>query len=228
MFFILSKVLNFLLKPLLWIFVLMLLGLFLKKKKTKQVVLVLATACLFILGNEPIADFFTDRWEYPAVHPASLEHYNYGIVLSGMGAFDESSKSFRFYDESDRIIQAVNLYHLEKLDKIILTGGSGRLIENQHKEAHYLKQYLLDWGIPRNDILVEKDSRNTYENARNTAEKYHDQNGSYLLITSAFHMRRALGCFKKQGINPEVFPTGPNRDNSAKDIVYYILPNVHA
>ena len=228
MFFILSKILNFLLHPLLWVFVPMVLALFWKKNKLRRIFLALATACLLIMGNEAIADFFTDRWEYPAVHPASVEHYNYGIVLSGMGAYHEPSKSFRFYDESDRIIQAVNLYHLGKLDKLILTGGSGRLIENQHKEAHYLKQYLLDWGIPRNDILVEKDSRNTYENARNTAEKYYDPNGSYLLITSAFHMRRALGCFEKQGINPEVFPTGPNKDNSAKDIVYYILPNVHA
>ena len=228
MFFILSKILNFLLHPMLWIFILLLLAIFLKGHKVRRIFLIMATACLFVFGNEPLADYFTDRWEYPAVPLDSVKHYDYGIVLSGMGTYHESSESFRFYDGSDRLIQAVTLYQMGKLDKLILTGGSGRLIDDEYKEAKYLKQYLLQWNIPENDILSETLSRNTYENARNTIERYYKPKKNYLLITSAFHMRRALGCFKKQGLNPDVFPTGPNNDLSPGNIIYYIAPNKRA
>lgn len=225
MFFILSKILNFLLHPILWVFLLMLIALFLKRNIQRRIFLILSITCLFIFGNEPLADYFTERWEYPAVSLESVEHHNYGIVLSGMGTYHESSESFRFYDHSDRLIQAVTLYHQGKLDTLILSGGSGRLIDNQHKEAVYLKQYLLQWGIPEKDILVESVSRNTYENARNTVKRYYDPKSSYLLITSAFHIRRALACFQKQGLKPDVFPTGPKNVGSPRKPVYYVLPN---
>lgn len=228
MFFIMSKILNFLLHPLMWVFVLMVLALFLRKNKPRRIFLILATFCLAGFGNEPLADYFTDRWEYPAVSLESVEHHDYGIVLSGMGAYHESSESFRFYDESDRFIQAVTLYKEGKLDTLILTGGSGRLIGNKHREAKYLKEYLLQWGISEKDVWVETASRNTYENARNTVEQYHDPGSNYLLITSAFHMRRALACFQNQGLNPDVFPTGPNKEHPTRDLVYYVLPNVQA
>ena len=228
MFFILSKILNFLLHPLLWIFVLMVLALFWKKNKLRHIFLILATSCLFIFGNEPISDYFINRWEYPAVSLESTEHHEYGIVLSGMGAYHEPSESFRFYDESDRLIQAVTLYKRGKIDTLILSGGSGRLINNEHKEADYLKQYLVQWGIPEKNILVESASRNTYENARNTVEQHYHPEISCLLITSAFHMRRALGCFRNQGLNPDIFPTGPNKNRAKRELVYYVLPNVQA
>ena len=227
MFFILSKILNFLLHPLLWVFILLLLAIFLKGQKVRRIFLLLATACLFVFGNEPIADYFTDKWEYSAISPDSTEHYNCGIVLSGMGAYHEGSKTFRFYDESDRLIQAATLYRIGKLHTLILTGGSGRLIDDEHKESKYLKKYLLHLGIPEKDILVETASRNTYENARNTVKKYHQKESTYLLITSAFHMRRALACFQKQGLYPDIYPTGPNKDHS-RELVYYVLPNIHA
>ncbi len=228
MFFILSKILNFLLHPLLWIFILMLFALFFKRSKSKRIFLISSILCLFFFGNEPNVNYFTDKWEYEAISVDSAEYYDYGIVLSGMGSYHEPSKSFRFYDESDRIIQAVTLYKMGKINKLILTGGSGRLIDNHHKEAHYIQQYLRDWGIPQKDILVETASRNTYENARNTVERYYNPEKTYLLITSAFHVKRALGCFQKQGLNPDVYPTGPNNDLSSGDFIYYIAPNIQS
>ncbi|MCF8335843.1 MAG: YdcF family protein [Bacteroidales bacterium] len=199
-----------------------------KRHKPRHIFLLLATACLFVFGNEFFAGYITNKWEYPAVPRDSVEHHDYGIVLSGMGAYHESSGSFRFYDGTDRFIQAVTLYHRGKVDTLILSGGSGRLIDNKHKEAAHLKQYLLQWGIPEKDILVESASRNTYENARNTVEKYHAPGSTYLLITSAFHMRRALACFQNEGLTPDVFPTDPNIKPSGKELIYYVLPNVHA
>ena len=169
------------------------------------------------------------RWENNVIlHPDSAENHDYGILLSGMGAYHEESNSFHFYDEADRLIQALTLYKQNKIDTLIISGGSGRLVNNDHKEGEYLKSYLLRWGIPESDILMESDSRNTYENARNTTNRFYEPGKSYLLITSGFHMRRALACFHKQGIHPDVFPTGPAEERTTKEIVYYILPHADA
>ncbi|RFP63741.1 YdcF family protein [Hymenobacter lapidiphilus] len=65
-------------------------------------------------------------------------------------------------------------------------------------------------GVPRQDILLETRSRNTHENALYTKEllAQHPEIKRTVLITSAFHMRRAEGCFAKVGLQPALFPAG--------------------
>ena len=224
MFFVLSKILNFLLHPLLWIFILLLLALFIRRKKLRRVFLILAPAILFIFGNGFLVDRFMSQWEYDPVPFDAIEQHDYGILLAGMGSYHEKSKRLHFYNGSDRFIQAVTLYHQGVIDTLILSGGSGSLINRDYREADNLKYYLMKWGIPDEDVKLEAKSRNTYENARNTVENFYDPQNSYLLITSGFHMRRALGCFRQQGLHPDVFPTGPLTDESAKGPAYYVLP----
>ena len=71
------------------------------------------------------------------------------------------------------------------------------------KEADLLRDQMIRIGVPADRVISENQSRNTYENARNTAEilRKSDFKPPYLLVTSAFHMRRSLLCFQKQGID---------------------------
>jgi uncharacterized SAM-binding protein YcdF (DUF218 family) len=84
----------------------------------------------------------------------------------------------------------------------------------------FINGYLLEIGIPETDILVEANSRNTHENARFVAEMMKGKDASFLLITSAFHMRRAEGCFKKAGI--KVFSWPVDRISMPEDEIYNI------
>ena len=90
-----------------------------------------------------------------------------------------------------------------KVKKLLLTGGSGQIFENQNSEALLMERFLEKIGVPKEDVIIEPNSRNTYENAVFTAkilkEKY--PNARCLLITSAFHIPRSVGCFKKQNVN---------------------------
>ena len=72
-----------------------------------------------------------------------------------------------------------------------------------------LKNYLIKKKIPEKDIIIETESRNTKENAFNSARilKKQYKNGRYLLITSSNHMRRAQMCFEKTNINIDSYST---------------------
>ena len=79
-----------------------------------------------------------------------------------------------------------------------------------------LRQFALEFGIPEQQILIEPDSRNTYENAVNTRSLM-EQHGlsSSILVTSATHLPRSMGCFQKAGLDPIPYPVdfmlSPNR-----------------
>src|SRR6185436_19436748 len=100
-----------------------------------------------------------------------------------------------------RLFQALELYHRGRLKKIMFSGGSGSIRYPNHKEGLYVKKYLQTIHIPDSALIIESESKNTLENAR-FSKKILDSlklNGSILLVTSAFHMPRALACFKKAG-----------------------------
>lgn len=83
----------------------------------------------------------------------------------------------------------------------MFSGGSGSLTYPDHKEGIYVKKYLQNIHIPDSSVIIESESKNTYENAV-FSKKMLDSlkfKGSVLLVTSAFHMPRALACFKKAG-----------------------------
>lgn len=123
--------------------------------------------------------------------------------------YDQDLDRAQFYRSVDRLIQAVELYKRGKIGKIIFTGGSGRLLHPEMKEGNYIKRYLLYMGIPTKDFLIESESKNTHENALFTKALLDKENitGDFLLITSAYHMRRSLGCFNKTSINVEPYST---------------------
>lgn len=76
------------------------------------------------------------------------------------------------------------------------------------KESDIIVKVLLQSGIPMNDIIIENQSRNTYENAIFSTEILHQNfpDSKVLLITSAFHMRRSLACFRKAGMILDPYP----------------------
>lgn len=134
--------------------------------------------------------------------------YDIGIILGGYTNPNIIPQKDRhnFSERGNRFFNALELYQKGKIKKMLLTGGSGRLLENEFSEAAVMETYLTNIGIPREDFILEPDSRNTYENALFTKEliKKRYPNARCLLITSAWHMPRSLGCFEQVGL--EVTP----------------------
>ena len=223
MFFTLSKILSFLFKPITWLIFLLVFAI-LSKKKTKKIVTY--TLILFtILSNEFIVDQVSGLWQMPVIKINQLQKkYDYGIILGGFSSYNPEDKMINFNEHGDRLISAIKLYNLGIIKKIIVSGGNGKLINNDLREAIWSYDFLINMKVNPKDILIESNSRNTIENAVYTKEIINPLSQS-LLITSSLHMKRAIFCFKKNNFNFDYYATDVINFNRKKSISYILLPN---
>ncbi|MEJ8803332.1 YdcF family protein [Pontibacter sp. H249] len=210
MFFILSKTLHFLLMPIIWVIVLLLLAVFLKSIKWRRITLLGALGLLLLFSNPFIASEAWRAWEVEATPVKDVGQYDIAVILTGVTSFRENIPDrIHTTKGADRFLHPLQLYRMDKIDKFLITGGSGFVLKEGIPEAEQIEKILLMAGVAEEDILTESNSRNTRENAINTAD-YLMQQTQYkniLLVTSAFHMRRAAGCFEKAGVNADGFAT---------------------
>ena len=228
MFFIASKLLAFLSKPIIWIFILLASSLIFKTKRRR--LLIYTIIIFWVFSNGFLADKAARVWETPPKSISSLTHnYKYGIVLGGYSSYNNDIQHIDFKNNGDRLISAIELYKLGKIEKIIVSGGNGELINNGMKESEWSKSFMKNMGIKSKDILLENSSRNTMENAKNTAVLMGiDINQKSLLITSAVHMKRAKFCFNKNNFNIDCYPTDITNSDITLTVDYLFIPNIDA
>lgn len=219
MFFILSKALFFFINPFTWILITFFLYLFLRNPKWKKRMKVSVIVLLLFFSNSFIFYEFERLWEVHGTPIGQVRKYDVGIVLSGMFEYNSDLKELSARRGVDRIWQAITLYKRGKIKKILLTGSSGYITGRGLNEARQLKQLLVTWGVPEQDIITEAKSKNTYENAVETKKvltRSYPHIKKCLLITSGQHMRRARAIFKRQGFEFDTFSTdlytGPERN----------------
>ncbi|MGZ4033847.1 MAG: YdcF family protein [Bacteroidia bacterium] len=227
MFFIFSKLLSFIITPIIWIIILFVISIYSKKERRRKRSFAWALGLLLFFSNSFIFDECIRMWEIPATKYENLKVYDAGIVLGGMAAYDQSFQRAQFYRGADRLIQAVELYRKGIIKKIIFTGGSGSILHSEIKEGNFINRYLLYFGIPQKDFLIESESQNTRQNALYTKQLLDKEkmSGNYLLITSAFHMRRSLGCFNKVGIATVPYSTDRYAGPRKFEFDYLFIPN---
>lgn len=202
MFFFLSKIFAFLLMPLTWFFILLIIAWRVKDPGRKKRFRVAALVVLLVFSNRFIFDRTMHAWEINAVKEPAAGSYDAIIVLGGMSSYDQQLDRVQFARGTDRLLQAIELWHKGVAPKIIFTGGSGSILHSEIREGEKIREFLHKAGIPDSVIVYETQSRNTHENAVFTKPVLQKEapGGKYLLITSAFHMRRSLACFAKEGI----------------------------
>lgn len=226
MFFFLSKVLSFFLQPLSWVFTLLILSFVVKKPKIKKRFLISAIAVLFVFSNPFIFNVCSYNWEVELTDPLLLEDtFDVAIVLGGIVKSEEDKNQLQFASNSDRILMVLPLYFSGKVKKILISGGSGNLSQDEI-EADVLAKYLYQLGVNPRDIIQETKSRNTYENAKFSAEilKEGFPSAKFLLSTSSTHMKRSLSCFKKQGIECTPFSVDKINRYSDFDLSHLLIP----
>jgi uncharacterized SAM-binding protein YcdF (DUF218 family) len=210
MFFVLSKVLNFLTNPLIFVFGFLVASVLVKRTHLKKRFFWIGFSLLLFFSNDFIANEAMLAWEVKATPYASINKvYDWGILLTGVTANDrEPADRVYFNHGADRVTHTVQLYKKGIIKKILVAGGSGRLISTARPEADEVFAVLVMAGVSPEDIVLENKSRNTHESSVNVKSMLTNINQEkILLITSAFHMRRSYGCFKKVGLNPDTFST---------------------
>ncbi|MGE0719621.1 MAG: YdcF family protein [Alphaproteobacteria bacterium] len=133
-----------------------------------------------------------------------------GIVVLG-GALDSRLSAARdrpaLTAHADRLYETAVLARRYPDARIVVTSGESGLAPEGTPEGPYMRRFLVDLGIADDRIQVESASRNTFENAveaRKLAAPMADQ--TWLLVTSAFHMPRAVGCFRRLGWQVVPYP----------------------
>ena len=213
MFFILSKIFAFCIKPIVWIIACFLLSFFLKNEKRKRFFFLSGLILLILLTNGAVFQGVVQWWEPEPVTINDLEKkYDFIILLGGYSDFQTAMGKSEFQlglKGGNRLISALNLYKKGIGTKIILTGGSGKLLGDKFGEAEYVAPFLKTLGLPDSALIVENKSRNTWENAIFSKQIVDSlqKNATCLLVTSALHMPRSKACYDKAGLPTTIFPT---------------------
>jgi uncharacterized SAM-binding protein YcdF (DUF218 family) len=209
-FFVLSKTLNYLTMIMVLVTVFFFLAAFLKNQKWRKRSFWIAFGMLLFFSNDFIANEMMAAWELEATPMDKITRkYEVGIVLTGItSGYREPADRVYFQKGADRLVHTVQLYKAGIIRKVLISGGSGRLVETYMPEADELKKAALLMGVLEEDIILENQSRNTAESAQEVKKILGPTKASdCLLITSAFHMRRSRACFEKAGIPMDTFTT---------------------
>ncbi|KAA6436672.1 YdcF family protein [Dyadobacter flavalbus] len=212
MFYFLSKAVDFLVMPLSIAFFLMLYALFTKKDRRRKRAVLLTVIFFMLISNSYIVNKAFNWWEPRPSNIGSIHQvYDVGILLSGglIASNDPAEDHAWMGRHGDRVLQTFLLYKSGKIRNILITGTSSEAVMAAGKgETRQAAAMLVKWGVPAHAILYEEKARNTRENALFSARILKEKfaSGKYILVTSAFHMRRSAGCFVKAGVKADLFP----------------------
>ncbi|MFV0295127.1 MAG: YdcF family protein [Hyphomicrobiaceae bacterium] len=217
MFYVLSKVLWILLQPSSVMLLAVLAGLIaLLFPRTHRLGLRLAwagTASLFIAGILPVGSLLLLPLEgrFPTITvPTESTRYSGIIVLGGAeeGRTSLARHQLQLNEAAERITEATSLARALPNVPLVFAGGVAFAIFGPGSGSEPVARWWTGLGIPTSRILTEDKSRNTYENAIYTRSLLPPVPGKhYLLVTSAAHMPRAMGVFRKAGYDVTAYPT---------------------
>jgi uncharacterized SAM-binding protein YcdF (DUF218 family) len=221
------KILPYFIYPTTIILVLMILGVLFKKRS-----LWIASTILFVLTSSPIisnglASYLENGQSKKT--PTQINHADAIVVLSGMLTSVETPTGIGYeWNDPDRFFGGIELVKSEKANHIIFTSGKLPWQKNQETEGYVLARFAKDWGVKSNAIRITKEVKNTEEEAKAVKELLTSkQNPKIILVTSAFHMKRAEAIFEKQGLEVQTYPVDFKFDPSDITLMDF-LPSAHA
>ena len=224
--FLLSKIFFLFLAPFVWLLIL-LAGYFIAKKPSNKRKIKIAIISIALLFSNPfIYHHFVLWYQAKPVELSKQQHFEVGILLGGFSTYDKHNKGF-FSASSDRFIETVNLFHQGIIKNILVTGGNASF-QNQPPETFFIHQELIKNGVPDSSILLESNSKNTYENAI-FCKKMLDSmqlKGPHVLITSAFHMPRAIRLYQRAGILIQPYPCNYFEVDDNRRILEDLFPDI--
>ncbi len=228
MFYFLSKVLYALVAPMSVIIILFLLYLLTKIRAYFY----WAFGLLLVLSNPYLAMRAMQLYEVPPRVIAKNQKYD-AILLPGGFVSNytiDGEVRVNFSDGNDRMMQAIDLFKRGVSNKIIYSAGADTVFSAYLPEAELGRLFLLKCGIPDSCILVENKAMNTYENAILSQKILAKMDASYLnkkyvLVTAAFHMRRALACYEKAGIHCDSYSTDLRSIRGKDTLLNTIIPS---
>ena len=213
LFFVLSKIVWGLLSPTslaVWLLLLTTLLLWLNYVKAARKLLTLISLAAMLMLVYPVGDWLMQPLETRFRSPATLPQHVDGIIVLGGAERLKLSASWQqaqVGESAERILAAADLSRHYPDAPLIYTGGSNLVQMPELDSTGQVSASLLQQaGVASEQILLETRARNTYENFVMVKPLLPAPAGSYLLVTSAFHMPRAVGVARQQSLNVIPYP----------------------
>lgn len=213
MFFVLSKTLGYLLLPTNLLIAVGFVGAILMVTRFASLgrkLVIAAVLLLVICGLSPLGKILLypleqrfPSWDAASGAPDGI------IVLGGSIEADLSAvhNTPVVRGAPDRIIAAAALAKRYPNARVLFSGGSANLISNDAREADFAGAIFEGLGVDKSRLVMERGSRNTQENAQFSKALVSPKDGEcWLLVTSAFHMPRSVGLFRKAGFDVQPYP----------------------
>jgi uncharacterized SAM-binding protein YcdF (DUF218 family) len=232
LFFLLSKTIGNMVAPANFLVGLGLLGAILLLTRFLTLgrrLMVTALVLLAICGFSPLANFVLYPLEQRFPKWDSSRGDPDGIIVLG-GSLDADLSAAHgvtvISGAADRIVSAATLAHRYPNARLVYTGGSPNVLNNDAKEADYATALFHGLGIAKSRLTTERLSRNTRENAEFTRDLVKPKPGErWLLVTSAYHMPRSMGLFRKAGFPVEAYPVDWKVGTEEDLLKYYVNAN---
>ncbi len=218
MSFFLKKLLSLILLPPTLFIILFLIIAVISKRRVVSLLAFFGAFGLYLLSVEPVKDMLYKPLE--EAYPVPREVQADALVVLGGGSYNTGILK---EDSMKRLLTGFILHKRYGLP-IILSGGAsiGKL-----PEAEVMKQVLEELGVDKKEIITEVRSRDTLENAKYVKEICKERNfKKIVLITSAYHMRRAVETFRRAGLETIPYPTDFKQDKSYN--LYSFIPRMSA
>ena len=212
MSFIAGKLAWILLKPSNLLALVLALGVVLRligRRGTGRVLIGGALAAFLAAAVLPLGAWLISPLENRFPAPALPERVDGIIVLGGAIApgLSADRKAISLNGNAERLVAFAALARRYPAAKLVFTGGSGNLMRPEQREGDWLGPFLDAAGIARERVIVERESRNTDDNARMSKALVKPRAGEvWILITSARHMPRSIGVFRKQEWSVIAYP----------------------
>ncbi|RJQ64972.1 MAG: YdcF family protein [Desulfobacteraceae bacterium] len=207
--FIVKKITSsFILPPGIFIVILFVLGAILVIKKYRKIGGSIFSIAVFmwLFSIAPTADILLSNLESGFYQDGGVK--GDVIILLGGALFEKvPDLSGTGFPDGDMLGRIVTSVRLQKRMQIPVIVSFGRVIEEREPGAPVIKRFLADLGVPEDQIILENESRDTYENAKFSMEICRKMGfDSPILLTSAYHLKRAYWVSKHLGMDVDPFP----------------------
>lgn len=234
MFFVLSKLLDVFLSPYFWAVLFLAIAIpwrrrtVLRHWKRRRAIGIAGLVVLFVFSTEPVANGLLRNLETAAPSTYAPERPYDVVVLLG-GVTDErvakETGTPNYNDNVERLVETHRLLASGQAKYAIVSGAAMDASFAAFGEARVLAAQMREWGIAEDRIILEEKARNTRENAVYTkaivdARRFE----RVVIVTSAFHMRRAHECFNAVGLAVD---TRPVDFRTYRDAPASFVPRAH-
>jgi uncharacterized SAM-binding protein YcdF (DUF218 family) len=205
-FFWVSKIIWCIVAPdMFFLFLVLLTCLLLWRKKHRQAkwLITIVSICLVIIALYPVSQwlFYPLETRFPTNPP--LPESVDGIIVLGGGEDAVRTQKWNqveLNEAGERLVTFLALARRYPQAKLMYSGGSGSLFEGNGTRANVPEMLLQEHGLDISRLLFEKKSKNTYQNAVLSKKLANpDPNETWVMITTAWHMPRSMGIFRKVG-----------------------------